>query len=81
MAQVALAWLRYRDVPVIPIIGARKLTQFKDNLESLTLKLTAEHVQKLDEESAIPLGFPHDFYRREMVRNFVFGGMRDQILA
>ena len=81
LAQVALAWLRYRDVPVIPIIGARKLTQFKDNLESLTLKLTAEHVQKLDEESAIPLGFPHDFYRREMVRNFVFGGMRDQILA
>ena len=81
LAQVALAWLRYRDVPVIPIIGARKLTQFKDNLESLTLKLTAEHLQKLDEASAIPLGFPHDFYRREMVRNFVFGGMRDQILA
>lgn len=24
-AQVALAWLRYRPVPVIPIIGARKL--------------------------------------------------------
>jgi aryl-alcohol dehydrogenase-like predicted oxidoreductase len=24
MAQVALAWLRYRPVPVIPIIGARK---------------------------------------------------------
>jgi len=81
LAQVALAWLRYRDVPVIPIIGARKLAQFKDNLESLTLKLTPEHLRKLDEASAIPLGFPHDFYRREMVRNFVFGGMRDQILA
>ena len=27
MAQVALAWLRYRPVPVIPIIGARKLSQ------------------------------------------------------
>jgi aryl-alcohol dehydrogenase-like predicted oxidoreductase len=24
MAQVALAWLRYRPVPVIPIIGARE---------------------------------------------------------
>ena len=80
LAQVALAWLRYRDVPVIPIIGARKLTQFKTT-QSLTLKLTAEHLQKLDEASAIPLGFPHDFYRREMVRNFLFGGMRDQILA
>jgi aryl-alcohol dehydrogenase-like predicted oxidoreductase len=27
MAQVALAWLRYRPVPVIPILGARKLSQ------------------------------------------------------
>ena len=27
MAQVALAWLRYRTAPVIPIIGARKVSQ------------------------------------------------------
>jgi Aldo/keto reductase family len=32
MAQVALAWLRYRPVAVIPIIGARKLSQLRDNL-------------------------------------------------
>lgn len=37
MAQVALAWLRYRSVPVIPIIGARKLSQLKDNLASFDL--------------------------------------------
>jgi len=80
-AQVALAWFRYRDVPVIPIVGARKLSQFQDNLESLTLSLTADQVKRLDEASAVPLGFPHDFYRREMVRNFVFGGMRDRIIA
>src|ERR1700694_4770090 len=30
LAQVALAWLRYRPIPVIPIIGARKLKQFED---------------------------------------------------
>jgi len=40
LAQVALAWLRYRDVPVIPIVGARKLSQFEDNLASLSLALT-----------------------------------------
>jgi len=28
MAQVALAWLRYRPVPGIPILGARKFSQF-----------------------------------------------------
>jgi aryl-alcohol dehydrogenase-like predicted oxidoreductase len=32
MAQVALAWLRTRPVPVILIIGARKLSQLQDNL-------------------------------------------------
>ena len=37
MAQVALAWLRYRSVPVIPIIGARKLSQLQDNLASFDL--------------------------------------------
>ncbi|MGA9072700.1 MAG: aldo/keto reductase, partial [Candidatus Sulfotelmatobacter sp.] len=26
-AQVALAWLRYRDVPVIPILGVRRISQ------------------------------------------------------
>jgi aryl-alcohol dehydrogenase-like predicted oxidoreductase len=34
MAQVALAWLRYRPVPVIPIVGARRLSQLQDNLAS-----------------------------------------------
>src|SRR3984893_3958224 len=37
MAQVALAWLRYRPVPVIPILGARKLSQLQDNLASFNL--------------------------------------------
>ncbi len=45
LAQVALAWLRYRDIPVIPILGARKLQQFEDNLASLTLHLTPEQVK------------------------------------
>jgi aryl-alcohol dehydrogenase-like predicted oxidoreductase len=38
-AQVALAWLRNRSVPVIPIIGARKLSQLQDNLASFDLTL------------------------------------------
>src|SRR5580700_2051141 len=53
MAQVALAWLRYRPVPVIPIIGARKLSQLHDNLASFDLALSAEQVTALDEASQI----------------------------
>ena len=81
LAQVALAWLRYRSVPVIPIIGARKIAQLQDNLASLTLALSPEQVTTLDAASAIEMGFPHDFYATEMVRNFIHGGMRDRILA
>jgi aryl-alcohol dehydrogenase-like predicted oxidoreductase len=81
MAQVALAWLRYRAVPVIPIIGARKLSQFEDNLASLGLTLSAEQVKALDEASHIELGFPYDFYERDLVRSIRYGGLRDQIVA
>jgi aryl-alcohol dehydrogenase-like predicted oxidoreductase len=65
MAQVALAWLRYRPVPVVPIIGARKLSQLQDNLESFDLAP----------------GFPYHFYATEHVRANAYGGMRDQIMA
>ncbi|HEX4967206.1 MAG TPA: aldo/keto reductase [Nitrospiraceae bacterium] len=79
MAQVALAWLRYRAVPVIPIIGARKLSQLQDNLASFDLTLSANQLKTLDEASRIELGFPHDLYPKS--RTFTYGGLRDQILA
>ena len=61
MAQVALAWLRYRTVPVIPIIGARKVSQLQDNLASLDLELPAEQLKSLDAASHIELGFPQQY--------------------
>ena len=79
MAQVALAWLRYREVPVIPIIGARKLSQLQDNLASLDLELSADQLKTLDEASKVELGFPHDLYPKS--RAITYGGMRDQIVT
>ena len=79
-AQVALAWLRFRETPVIAILGARKMEQFEDNLASLTLSLTEEQLKQLNDASEIELGFPHSFYQREFVRNLVYGGLRDRIL-
>lgn len=81
LAQVALSWLRKRPVPVIPIIGARKLSQLQDNLASFELTLSPDQVKTLDEASRIELGFPYDMYRKELPRTFMYGGMRDQILA
>jgi aryl-alcohol dehydrogenase-like predicted oxidoreductase len=62
-AQVALAWLRYQTVPVIPIIGARKVSQLQDNLGSLDLELSAEQLKSLDGASRIELGFPPEYLR------------------
>jgi aryl-alcohol dehydrogenase-like predicted oxidoreductase len=81
MAQVALAWLRYRPVPVIPILGARKLSQLQDNLASFDVTLSAEQVKTLDEASHIELGFPYGMYAKKFVEAIAYGGMRDQILA
>ena len=80
-AQVALAWLRTRPVPVIPIIGARKLGQIEDNICSLDVKFSSEQLQRLDKISAVSMGFPHDFMALEPVKAIVFGGMRDRIKA
>jgi aryl-alcohol dehydrogenase-like predicted oxidoreductase len=81
MAQVSLAWLRYRPTPVIPIIGARKLSQLQDNLASLDLTLSDEQLGTLDEASRIELGFPYDLYAKELPRAFAYGGLRDRIAA
>ena len=80
-AQVALAWLRTRPVPVIPILGARRLQQLEDNLASLTLTLSPGQVARLDEASAIELGFPYHLYSRELVRQLVHAGMRERIIT
>src|SRR5262249_48672034 len=81
LAQVALAWLRTRSVPVIPIIGARKLSQLQDNLASFELTLSSDQLKTLDEASSIELGFPYDLYSKELPNTFRYGGMRDQIFA
>src|SRR6202161_4731207 len=56
MAQVALAWLHHQTVPVIPIIGARKVSQLQDNLASLDLELSTEQLKSLDEASRLERG-------------------------
>ena len=78
-AQVALCWLRHRATPVIPIIGARKIEQLKDNISSLEVQLSTDQLVRLNEVSKIEMGFPHDFFDREMVRAVAFGGMKDAI--
>jgi len=80
MAQVSLAWLRHQTVPVIPIIGARKVSQLQDNLASLDMELSAEQLKSLDGASRIEPGFPQSIYDREMVRASRYGGTWDRLV-
>ncbi|MEM0995120.1 MAG: aldo/keto reductase [Bacteroidota bacterium] len=76
-AQLALAWIIAKGV--IPIIGARKMNQLQENIAAVELDIPAETMQRLDEVSAIDLGFPHDFVLRSGAQKMIYGGMVDQI--
>ncbi len=78
-AQVALAWLRHRPVHVVPILGATSAGQLAENLASVDLDLAPEQVERLDEASAVPLGYPHHYLASDMARSFRSGGLADRI--
>ncbi|POY71518.1 hypothetical protein BMF94_5439 [Rhodotorula taiwanensis] len=46
---------------VFPLIGGRKVEHLHDNIKSLTIKLTAEQIQKIDAVQEFEHGFPHNF--------------------
>ena len=60
-ASVALAWLLTKDQVSSVIFGARSVEQLEDNAKAADLKLSEEHVAKLEEASAFPLGYPYEF--------------------
>ena len=76
-SQVALSWLLNKGV--IPIIGARKIHHLEDNLKCLDVELSADQIQQLDEISQIELGFPHEFFKADMVKNLVYNGTFENI--
>ena len=73
-AQVALAWTLLDPAVTSTILGARTLDQLEDNLGALDVTFTAEQRARLDEASAVELGFPHDMLRSDMPRGLMFGG-------
>jgi aryl-alcohol dehydrogenase-like predicted oxidoreductase len=78
-AQVALAWVRAQPGQILPIVGARTPDQLADNLGSLDVRLDADHLARLDEHSAVDLGFPHEFLANPSIESVIFGGTKDSI--
>ena len=47
---------------------------FADLTAAANLELASEQMRKLDEASRIELGFPHEFYAQEFIKNFTTAG-------
>jgi aryl-alcohol dehydrogenase-like predicted oxidoreductase len=62
-AQVALNWVLHRPGVTAPILGARNLSQLRDNLGAAGWRLGAQQLSALDEASSLPPPYPHDYYR------------------
>jgi aryl-alcohol dehydrogenase-like predicted oxidoreductase len=49
-AQIALAWMLSKPVITAPIIGATKLHHLEDAVAALSVKLTEQEIQQLEED-------------------------------
>ncbi len=70
-SQVAIAWARQRMPSGIPIVGARRVSQLKDNMACLEFELSTDHMRRLDDISRVDLGFPLAFL--EHAREIMYG--------
>jgi aryl-alcohol dehydrogenase-like predicted oxidoreductase len=77
-AQVALAWTLQNPEVTAPIIGARTAEQLQENLEALEVDLTPSQVARLNEVSAIDLGFPHAMLASDHIRAQTRGDLKIQ---
>jgi aryl-alcohol dehydrogenase-like predicted oxidoreductase len=74
-AQVALAWTLQNPAVTAPVIGARTTEQLVANLGALNVDLAADQLARLDEISAIDLGYPHDVLAGDHLRTVTTGGL------
>jgi aryl-alcohol dehydrogenase-like predicted oxidoreductase len=78
--QVAISWAQQQPGVIVPLVGARNLEQLEENLGALDVTLGDEQLARLNEASAIELGFPHDFIGRNAgALDYIYGGALDQI--
>jgi Metallo-beta-lactamase superfamily len=68
------------DAFLIPIVGARTLSQVVDNLRCLEVTLDSAQLQRLDDLSRIELNFLHDFLHSASVHEGVYGGCYNKIV-
>ncbi len=66
--QVAIKWVQQGPANIIPLVGARTLAQWQENLGCLELELPDEAIERLNDVSQISPGFPHDMLSGQQPR-------------
>lgn len=79
-AHVAINWVRNQPGIVSPVVGARTEEQVRMNIEAVKYDLTREQIEHLDRASAIDLGYPHNFLRKEVVQEMIYGNAYHDLL-
>ncbi|KIX00143.1 uncharacterized protein Z518_10280 [Rhinocladiella mackenziei CBS 650.93] len=58
---IALAYVMRKTTNVFPIVGGRKIEHLQDNIKALSIKLSDEQVQFLENQQEFSPGFPSSF--------------------
>jgi aryl-alcohol dehydrogenase-like predicted oxidoreductase len=74
-AQVALAWLLSKSTVTSVLLGASKLEQLENNLDSLNTHLSPDQINRLDAISRVDMGFPHQHLANPTLRQTISGGV------
>jgi aryl-alcohol dehydrogenase-like predicted oxidoreductase len=74
-AQVALAWLLSKSAVTSVLLGASKLEQLENNLDSLSTHLSPDQIKRLDDMSRIAMGFPHEHLANPTIQQMISGGV------
>ncbi len=72
-SQVAINWVRQQSPNIIPILGARRDSQLRDNLGALDFTLSDEQMQRLAAANPLPVLYPHTFWNDYIRRDLIFG--------
>lgn len=73
-SQLALAWLLQRPRGnVIPILGARKIEQFTDNLGCLDVELNATQIEALEALNPLPAIYPASLFATDFYQMMMHG--------
>jgi aryl-alcohol dehydrogenase-like predicted oxidoreductase len=61
ITSVALAYVMHKTPYVFPIVGGRTVDHLKQNIEALTLSLSDEDIEEIENAVPFDIGFPNTF--------------------